>query len=579
MKNEYSKLDKEDLISKIDELESQLSLLELLHNQQESLKESEQRLSLAIQTTGLGLWNQDFNTGKVFRTKQWYDMLGYKESEVTGNFEFWKKIIHPDDMPEVKKEIELHESGNSELFMVEHRLKCNNDEYKWIRNWGKIIERGENGEPIKAIGVHLDIDTQKKAQLKIIESEEKFRTIFNNINDPVIIHDLKGNLLECNDISLNKYGYTRKEFKTIKITDLYVNNIDAKSDNLLNKLTSGKPFFAKSEHKTKSGDILAVETQSKTINHLGQEAVLTVIRDISERKKLENQDKKYSKKLEKDVKKRTQELATQTKKLVDSQAALTFLLEDVNESRAELLHVNKNLEGANLELESFSYTVSHDLRAPLRHIDGFAKLLEKKLKDEPSEVMKYFNKIYNASSHMHSLINDLLTFSRLGRRYLKKSYIDLGSLIEELLIKYEPDNKQRNIEWELGELEGITGDYDMLRIAFDNLISNALKFTSQNEKAIIKITSKEIDNKHIQIVVKDNGVGFEMEYVEKIFGVFERLHDSGQFPGTGIGLANVKKIVDSHMGTITAVGAPGKGATFTLLFPVIEPDSLDEIIY
>ncbi|MCF8378249.1 MAG: PAS domain S-box protein [Bacteroidales bacterium] len=786
---------------------------------EEAFIESEQTLRLAVQTAGLGLWDQNFRSGETHRSKSWYQMLGYKESSEKSNLNFWESIIHPDDAAIVEKESSKHELGKSDIFAIEHRLKCKNGEYKWIRNWGKIISRDENGKPLRAIGVHLDIDTQKKAQLKIIESEQKFRSIFNNINDPVIIHTLKGEILECNNESLKKYEYEPSEFKGINILDLEVNGREIAKNQFIN-IIDRKTQFAEGEHKTKSGKIISVEIQAKIISHLGQDAVMTVIRDITERKelikrfrlshssvetanacifwvtpegqffyvnetatkylgytkddlegnnikkilpnyneadrnnhwnnlktnnslnyetafktkngkifpvrvtdnyinfegveyefafaiditqeraakrtliesegryrnlvenfpdgviilsgskilyvnnalsvlfgkespneiigddiykyifsdslngkttlqpntnntttnytieskylttegslkpceilvsnvlykgipsiqlilrdlyerkKLENQEKKYAKKLEKEVEKRTLELAAQAKKLVDSQAALTFLLEDVNESRAELMKVNSNLESANQELESFSYTVSHDLRAPLRHIDGFTQLLENKISPKPPEISKYFDKIYSASMHMHSLINDLLTFSRLGRRYLKKSVVDLNLLINELLVKYEPDFKNRDIVWNIDKLHPIVGDFEMLKIAFDNLFSNALKFTSKNKNTIIGISSKEIGEDQIEIVIQDNGVGFEMEYIDKIFGVFERLHDANEFPGTGIGLANVKKIVDSHMGTIQAFGAPGKGATFTLKFPVIEPDIIPEL--
>ena len=298
------------------------------------------------------------------------------------------------------------------------------------------------------------------------------------------------------------------------------------------------------------------------------EQLIIISTDNTDKKKAEELEKDLFNKLEKEVEKRVQELNEQTSKLKASQQALTFLLEDVNAAREELLETNKKLEAANNDLEAFAYSVSHDLRAPLRHIDGFTRLLENKLEEDPAGAETYFTKIHTASNRMHNLIDDLLTFSRLGRKKVKFLEIDINELVTDIIHSYEPDFKNRDLNWKVDELPVIQGDPELLKIAFDNLISNAIKFTSKRDKATISLYSNQPDDNMVNIIIEDNGVGFDMTYVHKIFGVFERLHSLNDFPGTGIGLANVKRVIQSHNGKISAESEISKGAKFILSLPV-----------
>ncbi len=227
---------------------------------------------------------------------------------------------------------------------------------------------------------------------------------------------------------------------------------------------------------------------------------------------------------------------------------------------------SQNLMELNKELESFSYSVSHDLRAPLRHIDGFVKLLQLDTDNKFSmESETYFNYILDSVSKMGNLIDNLLNFSRMGRTELNKSEIDLNNLVSETLIEFEAETANRKIEWEIKKLPVIFGDKFMIRQVFINLISNALKFTGKKEEAKIRIGSKE-NEKDITIFVKDNGAGFDIEYADKLFGVFQRLHSNSEFEGTGIGLANVKRIINRHGGRVWAEGEKNKGASIYFTF-------------
>jgi light-regulated signal transduction histidine kinase (bacteriophytochrome) len=233
------------------------------------------------------------------------------------------------------------------------------------------------------------------------------------------------------------------------------------------------------------------------------------------------------------------------------------------------------LTEANKELEAFAYSVSHDLRSPLRHIDGFLGLLKEQpgiTFDEQSE--HYMDTIAKAVKRMGELIGDLLSFSRMGRQEMTKEPVDLGALVDEVIHEFEPEAEHRAIDWHIGELPVVFGDCAMLRVVLANLISNALKFTQTREQTIIEIGALPDEPGHENetvVFVRDNGVGFDMRYANKLFGVFERLHSFKEFEGTGIGLANVNRVISRNGGTTWAEGKVGVGATFYFSLPRGKP--------
>lgn len=224
------------------------------------------------------------------------------------------------------------------------------------------------------------------------------------------------------------------------------------------------------------------------------------------------------------------------------------------------------LEQSNKDLESFAYSVSHDLRAPIRHIDGFTKMLENRLPEKTEQVEHYFAKIHESSRNMQNLISDLLSYSRIGRQELKMEMIHVQSVIEQIIENYQQDIQGRKVEWVIHDIPKIQGDVILLRLAFENLVSNALKYTSKKEISHIEIGCAQTEN-DIEIYVKDNGVGFDQAFANKLFGVFQRLHSDKDFQGTGIGLANVKRIVQRHGGTVWAEGVENEGAAFYIKLP------------
>lgn len=225
------------------------------------------------------------------------------------------------------------------------------------------------------------------------------------------------------------------------------------------------------------------------------------------------------------------------------------------------------LEEVNKELEAFSYSVSHDLRAPLRHISGFVELLRKHNQITLDETARrYMDIIAGAAVQMGQLIDDLLVFSRMSRTNLMESQVDLGGLVREVIQDLAGEQKDRNVEWNVGELPVVNGDRAMLRVVFVNLLGNALKYTRPRDVAVIEIGSKK-DDSAVTFWVKDNGVGFDMKYKDKLFGVFQRLHSVEEFEGTGIGLATVRRIISRHGGKTWAEGAVNEGAMFCCSLP------------
>jgi PAS domain S-box-containing protein len=226
------------------------------------------------------------------------------------------------------------------------------------------------------------------------------------------------------------------------------------------------------------------------------------------------------------------------------------------------------LESANRELEAFTYSVSHDLRAPLRHIMGFIEILEKEAGSKISEIHRHhLTTIAGAARRMGELIDDLLTFSRIGRSEMQKTSINLRDLLMEALNDIKEETKDRLISWKIGSLPEVLVDRSLMRQALVNLLSNAIKFTSTRTHAHIEVGCESDHPDEHLIFIKDDGVGFDPRYTKKLFGVFERLHNGKEFEGTGIGLANVHRIINRHGGRIWAVGEVDAGATFHFTIP------------
>jgi light-regulated signal transduction histidine kinase (bacteriophytochrome) len=242
----------------------------------------------------------------------------------------------------------------------------------------------------------------------------------------------------------------------------------------------------------------------------------------------------------------------------------------LRQNNAELLKRTDQLEAANKELEAFSYSVSHDLRAPLRHISGYLHALKEEAAPVLNDAARSFIAAISSSTEkMNALIEDLLAFSRMSRAAMSETQFDMGELVTEVIGEVTAETRGRNIQWDVQPLPAIRADRPLLRQVWINLLSNAVKYTRPRNRAEITIGCHEQAN-HWEFYVRDNGVGFDMRYSDKLFGVFQRLHGPEEFEGTGIGLANVRQIIRRHAGDTRAESEVGVGTTifFTIPKPV-----------
>jgi PAS domain S-box-containing protein len=242
--------------------------------------------------------------------------------------------------------------------------------------------------------------------------------------------------------------------------------------------------------------------------------------------------------------------------------------QQVRELARQLEGKVEQVSEVNRELEAFSYSVSHDLRAPLRHVAGFADKLDRHLADDADERTRhYLDVIRNSATRMAGLIEDLLVYSRLGRHALRLQPVDMQTMVEEVRQMLVADLAGRQVEWRIQPLPVVIADDNMLRQVWQNLLGNAIKYSANRARAEIEVTSRTLDDGSVQFSVKDNGAGFDMAYAGKLFGVFQRLHKASEFPGSGIGLANVRRILARHGGRVWAESAPDQGATFHFTLP------------
>lgn len=388
--------------------------------------------------------------------------------------------------------------------------------------------RDDAGDVMGFLGVGTDLTERKHSQAALEHERHLLRTLMDNLPDQIYFKNLEGRFLRSNRTQARRFGLGdpaeavgRTDFDFFAPEHAQQARADEQQ-----VITSGEPMTKEEQATWADGRVNWVLTtklpwrdeQGRTIGTFG------ISRDITERKGVEESVRRINTQLE-------------------AQAA--------------------QLEQANRELESFSYSVSHDLRAPLRHIEGYVELLGRHAGatlDEKSR--RYLRTVKETVTEMAVLIDDLLSFSRMSRVELRRALVPLDELVTETIVGLERETEGRNIEWQREPLPAVRGDPGLLKQVFVNLVSNALKYSRPRDPARIEIGSKPAANGEPVFFVRDNGVGFDMKYADKLFGVFQRLHHADEFEGTGIGLANVRRIVMRHGGRIWAEAAPGAGATF-----------------
>ena len=469
----------------------------------------------------------------------WQTVLGFTAAELMARP--FIEFVHPDDRDETTAEFERLLKGD-EVIGFENRYRTSEGSYRWL-SWNaraslpqKHIyatarDVTEQKQAIEQIA-RLNTDLQQGAA-RLTESEERFRMMIDSAREyAIFMLDAQGTIASWNPGAERIKGYCGEEIVGRHFSRFY----------LPEDIEQGKPKQAL-EIAAKTGRYQDSAWRiRKDGSRFWADVVMTPVRDSS------GQLRGFVK-ITRDV---TEHREAEEK---------------IRNLNKDLQRRARELEEANRELEAFSYSVSHDLRAPLRHIDGFVGLLAKTADGALDQKgRRYLNIISESARQMGMLIDDLLVFSRMGRTEMHNAKVNLNSVVRETIARLQHEASQREIEWICGALPTINGDPSMIRQVFVNLLENAVKYTSTRARAKIEIGATEDPNESV-VFVRDNGVGFEMEYSHKLFGVFQRLHRTEEFEGTGIGLANVRRIIHRHHGRTWAEGKVGHGATFYFSLP------------
>jgi len=487
---------------------------------EKALRESEEKFSVAFRSSPEMIIITKIEEGTyVEANDSFVRITGYTREELIGHtgeeFNLW---INKED--QYKMTQILQEQGKMSNEEFSFRMKSGE-----IRNWlcsADIITI--SGEACM-IAIAIDITERKQMEKALRESEEKFSKAFHASPNRMIIISLKDRkIIEVNENYTLSTGYSREEIIGHKVAELNSWVDAAQHEKILEMLEkNGRVRSEEVLLRRKSGEIYPALVSIELINIGSEPCMLTESIDITRLKQTEDK--------------------------------LKQAMANLEQSSARLAATNK-------ELESFSYSVSHDLRSPLRSIDGFSQALLEDYRDRLDEHgQEYLNRLRNASQKMGELIDGLVKLSRLTRSEMHQEKVDLSALAEEIATRLQETQPERRAKFIIGSGLTANGDPQMLRALLENLLGNAWKFTSKIPRAEIEFGISHNGDKNT-FFVKDNGAGFDMTYTNKLFGAFQRLHDTTEFPGTGIGLATVQRIINRHSGNIRAEGAVGKGATF-----------------
>jgi len=443
---------------------------------------------------------------------------GYTESEILG--QHFSRFYTPEDVAAGRPDAALQvAAAHGQLAEEAWRVRKDGSRF-----WADVLinaVRDDRGALVGFAKVTRDLTERKRAEQALRASEERFRILAVTANDAILSADSHGNITYFNPGAERIFGYTTEEVSGRPLTTLMPERFqEAHRAGLARYLTTREARVigrtVELAGRRKDGTEFPLELSLAAWNQGLDVAFTAIIRDITSRKEGEERLRRY---------------ATQ-------------------------------LEAANKELEAFSYSVSHDLRAPLRSLDGFSQALLEDYHDRLDDTGRDFlQRVRAASQRMGTLIDDLLSLSRVTRGDLQVEKVDLSALATALAAELQRSDPQRDVRFAIAPDLVARGDPGLMRLVLQNLLGNAWKFTGKRSPAHVEVGSMAHDGRRA-FFVQDDGAGFDMAYAAKLFGAFQRLHASDEFPGSGIGLATVQRIIHRHGGQVWAEGTPGRGATF-----------------
>ena len=486
------------------------------------LREGEERYRAVVEQASEGILLVDVDDRRVLEANAAYrDLLGYSPAEMSG-------LALYDLVPYPRESMDCYVER-----VLEHGSYVSG-ERRHLRKDGSTVDVEVSANTIHYGGrealciVVRDITERKKAQEALSQSEELYRAVVEQSAEGLYLVDSgTKRILETNPALQNMLGYTAEELRGMELHEIVAHAREDVEANVERTLREGSRFIRERRYRRKDGAAVEVEIAASAIDYGGKRVICAAIRDITERKRAEAEIRALNEELEDRVRRRTAQL-----------------------------------RAANEELEAFGYSVSHDLRAPLRAMTGFSQMLAEDYGDELDDVgLDYLRRILDAGERMGVLIDDLLDLSRLARQEMRREPVDLSALargVADDLGRVAPGRRARFV---IAEGLSVTGDAGLLRVVMENLLGNAWKFTSREDEALIEFGAAEREGRPVYYV-RDNGVGFEEAHAERIFDPFQRLHGEDEFEGTGVGLATVARIVRRHGGALWAEGEVGRGATF-----------------